>query len=397
MSSDLMDQERLRELLTREKLLAVVGTSAEHVTYLSGFWAMPQWIRKGPQVYAVRTAEAKASCVVLPTSIADQAADQSLAAEVHRYGFFAYEGEMASAEEAEDVQLARILQGPDHRSAAEALAFGLKRIGVESGRVALDAEGIAPDERDRLESLLPGVAWVNAAPLLRTLREIKTAPEIERLKRAANITERSIEAALAIAREGSTERDLARAFHARTVAEDAVPVLGCIGFGSRSAHPNVDPSSKRRLRAGDNIRFDVGGRYAQYRADIARIAAFGKPSSKLKAYHAAVSAGLDRAYEVIRPGLRAADLFEQVVATVRQSGIPHYRRNHVGHGIGLSGYETPALTPASEDVLAPGMVMCIETPYYEVGCFGVQVEDTVVVTATGVQTLMTTGRELIPL
>ena len=106
------------------------------------------------------------------------------------------------------------------------------------------------------------------------------------------------------------------------------------------------------------------------------------------------SSGAD-AYEIIRPGLRARDLFEQVVATVRQAGIPHYRRNHVGHGIGLGGYETPALTPGSTDVLEPGMVMCIETPYYEVGQFGVQVEDTVVVTTDGVRSLMTTGRELI--
>jgi Xaa-Pro dipeptidase len=396
MHDTLFDEARLLALLKARDLQALVGTSAEHVTYLSGFWAMPQWIRKGPQVYAVRSTAHDSSFVVVPNSILDQAADQQLSVgEVHRYGFFAYEGDLGAVSNTEDLNLARYLSGTEHGSAAQALAFGLRRIGVASGRVALDPEGIAPAERERLAALLPGVEWVDADALLRELRKIKTTEEIARLKRGANIAERSIQAALAMAREGCSERDLARAFHAQTVSEDASPVLGCIGFGTRSAHPNVEPSAARRLRPGDNIRFDVGGRYAQYRADIARIACFGPPSPKLEAYYGAVKAGIDRAYEIIRPGLKACDLFEQIVGTVRRSGIAHYRRNHVGHGIGLGGYETPALTPASRDVLEPGMVMCIETPYYEIGAFGVQVEDTVVVTADGVQSLMTTDRRLL--
>lgn len=396
MNPTLFDHARLSEALRRQDVRAVVGTSAEHAFYLGSFWAMPQWIRKGPQIFSVRTPEPDASCVIVPSSIADQAADQPLSvAHVHRYGFFAYEGDMAAAAHPEDVNLARYLAGLEHKSAAEALAHGLARIGVRSGKVALDAEGIAPNDRQQLAALLPDVEWVNADALLREMRKLKTPEEVRRLKQACNITERSIAAALRVAREGATERELARVFHAQTVFEDALPVLGCIGFGSRSAHPNVEPSAERALRPGDNIRFDVGGRFAQYRADIARIASFGEPSPMLRTYYEAVKAGIDHAYTIIRPGLKCSELFEQVVATVRKAGIPHYRRNHVGHGIGLGGYESPALTAASTDVLEPGMVMCIETPYYEIGQFGVQVEDTVLVTDDGVRSLMTTGRDLI--
>jgi Xaa-Pro aminopeptidase len=80
---------------------------------------------------------------------------------------------------------------------------------------------------------------------------------------------------------------------------------------------------------------------------------------------------------------------------VRKAGLPHYRRNHVGHGIGLDGYEVPALTESSTDVLTPGMVMCIETPYYELGFGGFQVEDMVLVTETGVESFMTLPRDLL--
>ena len=87
-------------------------------------------------------------------------------------------------------------------------------------------------------------------------------------------------------------------------------------------------------------------------------------------------------------------MFETAVEAVRREGIPHYRRSHVGHGIGLDGYDLPDLTASSRDVLEEGMVLCVETPYYELGWTGLQVEDMVVVRAGGIETLMTTSGAL---
>ncbi|MFK5004316.1 M24 family metallopeptidase, partial [Klebsiella pneumoniae] len=92
---------------------------------------------------------------------------------------------------------------------------------------------------------------------------------------------------------------------------------------------------------GDIIRFDVGGRYQHYRADIARNGVLGEPTKKIKSYHAAICRGLDKAIGMIKPGVRVADVFEAGVETVRKEGIAHYRRSHIGHGIGLDGYDAP--------------------------------------------------------
>jgi len=148
----------------------------------------------------------------------------------------------------------------------------------------------------------------------------------------------------------------------------------------------VQPSP-REIRRGDVIRFDVGGRYNHYRADIARNAVLGEPSAKVKTFHHAIRAGLLRAIEMVKPGARAADIFEASVETVRREGLPHYKRNHVGHGIGLDGYDAPDFSPGSKEVLEENMVICLETPYYELGFGGLQVEDMVVVTDTGYETL----------
>jgi Xaa-Pro aminopeptidase len=202
----------------------------------------------------------------------------------------------------------------------------------------------------------------------------------------ATIAERSVKAALKNVRVGISEIEMARAFHTQTVQNDATPVLGCIGFGARSAMPNVHPS-KATLQRGDVIRFDVGGRYKHYRADIARIATFGEPDPRVRKYHQALHAGVMAAFDVIRPGVKASAVFEVAVQATRKAGIPHYARSHVGHGIGVDGYDVPNLTPGNDQLIEEGMVMCVETPYYELGWCGLQVENTIVVRANGIELL----------
>ena len=130
---------------------------------------------------------------------------------------------------------------------------------------------------------------------------------------------------------------------------------------------------------------DDGGPYRHYPADIPRIAVLGEADRKTADYCRALHVGVLKALEVIKPGVRAADVFNVTVEAVRREGIPHYNRSHVGHGIGLDGYDLPDLTPSSQDVIEEGMVICVETPYYELGWTGLQVEDMVVVRHDGIE------------
>ena len=97
---------------------------------------------------------------------------------------------------------------------------------------------------------------------------------------------------------------------------------------------------------------------------------------------------------MIRPGVKVADVFTAVVETVRREGIPHYVRNHVGHGIGIDGIDAPNITDTSDAVFEEGMVICVEAPYYELGLGGIQVEDTIVVRKDSAENLMKTSGDL---
>lgn len=391
----LLNKNRLDDTLQRHDLDAVVATTPENVTYASGYWALSQWIRRGPQTYVLLPAKARAEpAIVASTSLLDLLADQDVwITDVRRFGFFQADRADPAAFDDSDRRQAALYDLPDDKDALSSLVVAMRKAGLERGRIAVDEVGLLPGHFDRLKTLMPEATLIEGHQLFRQVRAVKTQEEIGRLARAAHIAERSIDAALAVALPGATEEELALAFHGRTVADGGFPVLGCIGFGRRSAMPNVMPSGAR-LALGDVIRFDVGGRFQHYRADIARVATLGEPEPKVERYYQALHRGVLRAYELIRPGVRCADVFEAVVETVRREGIPHYRRSHVGHGIGIDGYDLPDISPASKDTFEVGMVLCVETPYYELGWCGLQVEDMVVVRDGGIEQLMTTDGRL---
>ncbi|MFK3666637.1 M24 family metallopeptidase [Ochrobactrum teleogrylli] len=394
----LLHEERLHTMMTKHDLATIVATSPENVLYSSGFWCLPQWIRRGPQAFALLTSEAttSSSIVVTGTSTLDLLADQDVQTKVRRFGSFTVDIEPSAKLDTVSLRQEKLFKQPDEGNALDALVAEIRSLKLTKARIGIDEVGLLPGDMEKLQVKLPDVTWITAAAIFRWIRAIKTTEEIERLATIGAITERSITAALGVAAIGVTERDFARAFHCQTIVEDGFPVLGCIGFGERSALMNVQPSD-RRLKDGDIIRFDVGGHFKHYRADIARNVSFGEPSQDIQTKYNALNRGVQRGIEQIRPGVAASKVFETVVDTVRKEGIPHYQRNHVGHGIGLDGYDLPLLSAGSSDILEEGMVLCIETPYYELGHIGLQVEDMLVVRSGGAEMLTSNGDSLMVL
>ncbi len=280
----LLNVERMSRLMAAGDLQAVIATTAENVTYCSGFWALTQWVRRGPQTYVLfPQAGIGEAAIVTGTSMLDLIADQKpWVRHVRRYGEFVIDRDETASLDELDQHQAELYALPEEPSALAGLCNAIRDAGVGAGRIGVELLGLTPGYLDALKDAFPKADFVAGDAILRRCRAVKTEEEIRRLRRAAEIAEQSIASALDVARQDATERELALAFHARTACEGGFPVLGCIGFGTRSAMTNVQPSD-RRLQAGDIIRFDVGGRYDYYRADIARIASRGEPPAKAAA------------------------------------------------------------------------------------------------------------------
>ncbi len=86
----LLNIERMARLLRSERVDAIIATSPENVTYSSGYWALSQWIRRGPQTYVLLPAESlRDACIVAASSLLDLIADQEIwIPKVKRFGFF---------------------------------------------------------------------------------------------------------------------------------------------------------------------------------------------------------------------------------------------------------------------------------------------------------------------
>jgi Xaa-Pro aminopeptidase len=393
-SAMLFDQERACRIMSQQGIDALVTASPDNVTYLSGYWAMSHWARPGgPQAYALLPAGGAQPCLVAGSGNLDHVVDgESRFHETFRYGYFATQtdGKGLSAQE---VAYAELLTSEDFGDPAGALVAALRDRKLERAKIAIEENGMTPSVLDKVKKELPGASIVSAGPLLRALRVIKTAGEIERLRGAVRATERGIVAALKIAKPGMAERELRIEFDRTVIAEGGIPVQSmCIGGGAHSAMSNCQ-AGERKLASGEVIRFDGGVRWKWYRSDIARIGALGDPGERVKRYYGALRDGALKGMDAIRPGVRTADVFRIVMEEVRKT-IPHYERAHVGHGIGINNYDAPDLAPKSSEVFEQGMVICVETPYYELGWTGLQLENTMVVRADGVESLMSLDNEL---
>lgn len=274
-----------------------------------------------------------------------------------------------------------------------ALAAALRRSRLGASTLGVDAEGLGLETRLALEAALPTARLVAASEAVRRVRSAKLPGEVEILGRAARLAERGIEAAFEAARPGVTERELAAVVASTMFTGGGTPRLLVVTAGERSALVDAPPTD-RTLQPGDLLRLDVGCAVEGYYSDVARTAVVGEPDVRQERGYGALLAGQEAALAAVRPGVLSRELFRVAVEGARANGLGRYRRNHCGHGIGLENYEPPLVAPDGEETLEEGMVLCVETPFYELGWGGMMVEDVVVTTAAGGRLLTGSDRGL---
>jgi Xaa-Pro dipeptidase len=387
-----MDQHikaRLTAVLEAEGLDALVSSTTDNLQYVTGFRSIAHALFRGLELYGVFTRQGVG--LVIPFS--DSTGVSSDGIEVDKiacYGnfFFNY----TDAPGPVGTRVREITSAPA-ASPVDALIRVLGDLGALGGRIGVDEAGMFPATWQRLTERLAGTTLVPAYAHFRTARMVKGPEEVRRLERAALIAEDGIAAVLGMLKEGVTEREAALAFEQEVLRKGAQPFFTVVTMGDRAALADVY-ASDRALAKGDLIRFDLGCIYQGYRSDISRTAVLGAPSDKQRRYYDAIRDGERAAIAAMKPGVPVNQIFEIGMRVTREAGMPHYKRTHVGHGIGIEPYDPPTINAATETKLEPGMVFCVETPYYEHGWGGVQVEDAVEITATGVRQLTRSSQEL---
>jgi Xaa-Pro aminopeptidase len=382
--------ERLDAALEASGADALVATSAADVAYVTGFWSLSRSVFPA-EIFAVYSKAGTG--LVIPTIDAPTFAGGDAEADhVACHGRFF----LSLAERADEgARRAARLAAEPAESAAEALVRVLGALGLGKARVAVDDAALTRAEAAALQARFTGRRLSLTAGAVARARTVKGPFEIECLARALHVAEEAIHAVLGELRAGITEREAAELYARAVAAGDGAACATTITFGENSALPAAPPTT-RRLRPGDLVRFDLGCVFKGYRGDVARMAVLGEPGARAALAYEAVEAGVDAALAAIRPDVEGGTVFDAAVAAVRAAGLPEFRRHRVGHGIGLDPAEAPWLEPGGRPLEA-GMVLRVETPYYELGAFGINVKETVLVTRTGSTVMNRSNRGLVVL
>jgi Xaa-Pro dipeptidase len=286
-------------------------------------------------------------------------------------------------------------EGHEHvfHQIAEALALGGRPIGVEYLAMRLL-------EMRRIEQAMPESPLVAVEPWLPQLRMAKDADEIARMRRAIEIAERAMQRLFdkAAIRPGRTELQVAADLQIAMLHEggQGEAFSSIVVAGPNSAFPHAGPSD-RPLADGDLVIVDWGAVYEGYRSDITRTFVLGKPTAEMVRIHDAVLAANQAGRLAVRPKMPMQEVDRAARRAITSAGYGEHFLHRTGHGLGLETHEPPYLVEGNLEMLAEGMTVTVEPGIYVPGLGGVRIEDDVVVTEGGSETLTSLPRDLISL
>lgn len=294
--------------------------------------------------------------------------------------------------------------------------------------VALELDEVVASEVERQAKIFPGARITNATSLLRTVRMVKTPYEIEQIRVGCQKHMEVYRKVKSVYRKGLTDIDLQIEIERLMRLGGSVGLFRCFGaamefhmgsllagdnaatpspydFAMGGAGTNALPlgANGTKLTEGISIMLDMGGSYGTYLSDITRTFSIGRLSDEAYRLHELSRRMHREIMGIARPGTTCAELYTRCLELAEKEGAKQYfmgigqQAQFVGHGLGLQINELPVLTGRSKDILTEGMVIAFEPKFVLPHIGAVGVENTYLITATGVENLSPLEEEIIDL
>ncbi|MFE5569330.1 M24 family metallopeptidase [Amycolatopsis japonica] len=238
-----------------------------------------------------------------------------------------------------------------------------------------------------------------AGPIVRELRMRKDAAEIQALRDAGAAIDRVHARVHEWLRPGRTEAEVGADITAAIVEEGHTHAdFVIVGSGPNGASPHHDVS-ERVIERGDVVVVDIGGPIAEgYNSDSTRTYAVGEPrDADVAETYAVLQRAQKAAVDAVRPGATAESIDAAARDIIADAGYGEYFIHRTGHGIGLDVHEEPYIIKGNALPLESGMAFSVEPGIYQPGRWGARIEDIVVVTEDGVESVNQRPHDLIVL
>jgi Xaa-Pro aminopeptidase len=231
--------------------------------------------------------------------------------------------------------------------------------------------------------------------VVKRLRAVKDAEELDAVRRAARILMDAFDRLAGEDLVGRTEAEVAW-WMERTIREegaDAVAFDTIVASGPNASAPHHHPGA-RTIETGETVIVDAGARVDGYCSDCTRTFATGPLPEELQQAYAVCRAAQEQALDAVRPGQAARDLDAIARGVIEGSGITEVLHG-LGHGVGLEIHEAPRLADTSQETVEAGNVVTVEPGVYLAGLGGVRIEDLAIVTDDGADVLTPFTKDLL--
>jgi Xaa-Pro aminopeptidase len=287
--------------------------------------------------------------------------------------------------------------------------------------IAMRTWGEVDDPYSLVADLIPGAAsvaldnhmWAEKVLALRTampncrqaltdvvvgeMRMRKDAAESAALREAGAAIDRVHALVPQFIRAGMTEAQVGGLIADEILAQGHERVdFIIVASGPNGASPH-HAVSDRIIEAGDAVVVDIGGTMPSgYRSDCTRTYVVGEPTAAFLAAYNALEHAQAAAVAHARPGVTCESVDAVARTVLAEAGLDHLFVHRTGHGIGLETHEAPYIVSGNDLVLESGMAFSIEPGFYLAGEYGARIEDIVVLSDTGAETMNDQPRTLVP-
>lgn len=227
---------------------------------------------------------------------------------------------------------------------------------------------------------------VETEHIIEKQRVTKDKEEINNIRKACEITDDCFKHLLTFIKVGMTEKEISYEIEKYFIQHGANGLAfdPIVASGVNSSKPHAVPTDKT-IQKGDIITLDFGCKYNGYCSDMTRTIFVGYVQEYMKDIYELVLKNQKQTIEQMYDGANTKILFKMVDNDFRVH--KHELTHALGHGVGLDVHEGPVISERRESLLRENMVVTDEPGIYIAGKFGVRIEDTVLITKSGCETL----------
>jgi Xaa-Pro aminopeptidase len=261
--------------------------------------------------------------------------------------------------------------------------------------IAIESRAIPAMVASLIQDRFPNATLTEAEQPLIEARWIKTAREIDLLRRASRLSDVGQNTLAALVKEaGRNEIDMWTTLSSAIYKEAGrvVELTGELITGPRTtsvAYPNGPWD--RITQPGEGALMDLSGRIDGYWFDCTNTHVTGgvDPTPEQRRFARASQDACEAAMAALKPGAKASDAYAAAERAFASHGLP--AAHYAGHQIGTAVNELPRLVPYDDSIIEPGMVFSVEPGAYQGpgGDFGARSEKMVLVRDDGPEILST--------